>query len=154
MSDFTGPGIYTIVPFHAQDRELDVWGNATAAGTPLKLYKKTPGAPNHQFLIVDAGGANCHPEKGDREYLIIAVNSGLYLTAGAEGKGVTMELRAPKDGAIHWKLAHAGNGAFYINHASDSKQLNIRGGGKDEGTEVITYGLATSANCQFLLKFP
>lgn len=43
--------------------------------------KKTPGAENHQFMIVEAGGPNGHPEKGDREYLIIAANSGLYLTA-------------------------------------------------------------------------
>lgn len=37
MSDFTGAGIYIIVPFHAQNTELDVWEGATAPGTPVKL---------------------------------------------------------------------------------------------------------------------
>ena len=31
-------------------------------------------------MIADAGDLDARTEKGDREYLIIAVNSGLYLT--------------------------------------------------------------------------
>lgn len=42
---------------------------------------RTPGAKNTQFVIVAAGGTQGKPEKGDREYLIIAVNSGLYVAA-------------------------------------------------------------------------
>lgn len=35
---------------------------------------------NSRFEIVAAGGSNGKPENGDREYHIIAVNSGLYVT--------------------------------------------------------------------------
>jgi hypothetical protein len=35
---------------------------------------------NSQFEIVAAGGTNGQAEKGDREYHIIAVHSGLYVT--------------------------------------------------------------------------
>ena len=41
-----------------------------------------------------------------------------------------------------------------IIHVSGSKQLNVRGAGKDEGTEVITYQLAQTGQSQFLLKMP
>jgi len=34
-----------------------------------------------QFEIVAAGGTQGKPEKGDREYHLIAVNSGLYVTS-------------------------------------------------------------------------
>jgi hypothetical protein len=37
MSDYTGPGIYEILPRYAQEMSLNVWGNAETAGTPVKL---------------------------------------------------------------------------------------------------------------------
>ncbi|KAL7778163.1 hypothetical protein CFE70_004839 [Pyrenophora teres f. teres 0-1] len=121
MSDYSGPGLYEIIPQHAQKMSLNVW----------------------------AGGSSAKPEIGDREYHIIAGNSGLYLAYDDAGK-VTVQLRAPLDTSIRWKLAYAGNGAFCVN---GKKQLNVRGGGKENGTEVITYDLsATSENAQFILK--
>jgi hypothetical protein len=36
-----------------------------------------------QFEIVAAGGTQGKPEKGDREYHLIAVNSGLYVTSNS-----------------------------------------------------------------------
>ncbi|EUC33404.1 hypothetical protein COCVIDRAFT_91994 [Bipolaris victoriae FI3] len=147
MSDYTGPGIYTISPFHAPEMELDIWKGEKKEGTQVKLYKKVPNASNHQFQIVCAGGVGGNPEKGDREYFIIPVNSGLYMTAH-----VTTQLLPPKDSSIRWKLAHAGNGAYYINHVDGKKQLNVRGGAKEEGTELITYQMATAPNCQFILR--
>jgi len=38
------------------------------------------GKDNCVFVIADAGGHNAQPETGDREYFIIAGNSGCYLT--------------------------------------------------------------------------
>ncbi|KAF1923731.1 uncharacterized protein M421DRAFT_74449 [Didymella exigua CBS 183.55] len=143
MSDYSGPGTYTIHPKHAPNMSLDVWGGATSAGTPLKLYERVPGAKNHQFAIVAAGGTQGKPETGDREYLIIAVNSGLY---------VTTELRSPLDPSIRWKLRHTGNGCFYIDNVGTAKQLNVRGSGQGNGTEIITYAPFEAENSQFLLK--
>jgi len=37
MSDYTGPGIYEILPNNAPDKSLNVWGGGTATGTPIKL---------------------------------------------------------------------------------------------------------------------
>ncbi|CAE7033608.1 hypothetical protein P3342_007107 [Pyrenophora teres f. teres] len=152
MSDYSGPGLYEIIPQHAQKMSLNVWGGATTAGTAVKLYDRTPSAKNTHFEIVAAGGSSAKPEIGDREYHIIAGNSGLYLAYDDAGK-VTVQLRAPLDTSIRWKLAYAGNGAFCINSVNGKKQLNVRGGGKENGTEVITYDLsATSENAQFILK--
>ncbi|EMD61508.1 hypothetical protein COCSADRAFT_96969, partial [Bipolaris sorokiniana ND90Pr] len=128
--------IYTISPFHAPEMELDIWKGEKKEDTQVELYKKTPNAPNHQFQIVYAGGVGGNPEKGDHEYFIIPVNSGLYVTAH-----VTTQLLPPKDSSIRWKLAHAGN---VINHVDGKEQLNVRGGSKDERTKVITYQMATS----------
>jgi len=37
MSDYSGPGLYEIVPNYAQDMSLNVWGGAKTAGTQVKL---------------------------------------------------------------------------------------------------------------------
>lgn len=42
---------------------------------------RTTAAKNTHFAIVAAGGTQGKPEKGDREYFIIAVHSGLYVAA-------------------------------------------------------------------------
>ncbi|KAF5851303.1 hypothetical protein GGP41_004111 [Bipolaris sorokiniana] len=142
--------------------ELDIWKGEKKEDTQVELYKKTPNAPNHQFQIVYAGGVGGNPEKGDHEYFIIPVNSGLYVTAHDTSKVVTTQLLPPKDSSIRWKLAHAGNVLFVvcrllsrdsliisilaeaINHVDGKEQLNVRGGSKDERTKVITYQMATS----------
>ncbi|PSN71219.1 hypothetical protein BS50DRAFT_487014 [Corynespora cassiicola Philippines] len=145
MSDYSGPGVYEIVPFHANGMSLNVWGGGKSAGTQVKLYQRSPNSQNAQFEIVAAGGTQAHPENGDREYHIIAVHSGLYIAAN-----VTTELRSPLDASIRWKLTRVGNGAFY--NAGAKKQLNVRGAGKDAGTELITYDFAEASNSQFFLK--
>ncbi|KAF3050856.1 hypothetical protein E8E11_009667 [Didymella keratinophila] len=151
MSDYPGDGVYEILPKHAQSMSLNVWGGASIAGTPIKLYPRTPGAKNTQFMIVAAGGTQGKPERGDREYLIIAVNSGMYVAAN-DAIQVTTGLRSPLDPSIRWRLRHAGNGAFYIENVGTGKQLNVRGAGKDTGTELIIYAPAEAGNAQFILK--
>jgi hypothetical protein len=99
---------------------------------PFACSPCTPGAKNTQFVIVAAGSTQGKPEKGDCEYLIIAVDSGLYVAANgtsssfplayltnlhlityrADAIQVTTELRSPLDLSIRWKLRHARNGAF------------------------------------------
>jgi len=37
MSDYSGPGVYEIIPKHAQDMSLNVWGGASTSGTSVKL---------------------------------------------------------------------------------------------------------------------
>ncbi|KAL1792889.1 hypothetical protein ACET3X_009396 [Alternaria dauci] len=155
MSDYTGPGMYEILPKHAPEMSLNVWGGATKAGTPIKLYQRTTGANNTHFEIVSAGGTSAMSEKGDREYHIICANSGLYLCMNDEGGKITSEIRPPLDTAIRWKIAYTGNGAYAINNASSKakQQLNVRGSGKDSGTEVISYTITdNAANAQFILK--
>ncbi|KAI1546886.1 agglutinin ssa-like protein [Pyrenophora tritici-repentis] len=149
MSDYSGPGLYEIIPQHAQKMSVNVWGGATTAGTEVKLYDRTPTAKNTHFEIVAAGGTSAKPEIGDREYHIIAGNSGLYLACDDADK-ITVQLRAPLDASIRWKLAHVGNGAFCVN---GKKQLNVRGAGKENGTEMIMYDMSPkSENAQFILK--
>ncbi|KAH6642393.1 ricin B lectin domain-containing protein [Boeremia exigua] len=151
MSDYSGSGVYELVPMNAQDMSLNVWGGAQSPGTQVKLYPRTASARNTQFAIVAAGGTQGKAEKGDREYLIIACNSGLYVAAN-DAMQVTTELRSPLDLSVRWKLQHAGNGAFYINNVGTGKQLNVRGGYKESGTEIITYMLTENGNAQFVLK--
>ncbi|KAJ8112548.1 hypothetical protein OPT61_g5109 [Boeremia exigua] len=151
MSDYSGPGIYEIVPVSAPGMNLNVWGGAQTPGTQLKLYPRTSSGRNTQFAIVASGGTQGKPEKGDREYLLIAVNSGLYIASNDDAL-VTTELRSPTDGTIRWRLQHAGNGAFYINNAGTGKQLNVRGGAKETGTEIIVYSPTEAGNSQFFLK--
>ncbi|RMZ70335.1 agglutinin ssa [Pyrenophora seminiperda CCB06] len=154
MSDYTGPGLYEILPIYAQTMSLNVWGNEKTAGTAVKLYNRTADAKNTHWEIVAAGGVNAKPESGDREYHIIAANSGLYLAMNTrENSGVTVELRAPLDPTIRWKLAYCRNGAFCINNVNNQKQLNVNGGAKAVGTEIISYDMSpTSENTQFVLK--
>ena len=153
MSDYTGPGMYEIIPYNAQNMSLNVWGGATKAGTQVKLYERSPKAQNTQFEFVAAGGEKAKPENGAREYHIIGANTGLYLAMNDSGN-ITMELRPPLDLSIRWRISHAGNGAFYINSADTKKavQLNVRGAGKTSGTELITYQYATAENVWFILK--
>ncbi|KAF1364079.1 hypothetical protein EJ07DRAFT_162590 [Lizonia empirigonia] len=151
MSDYTGPGVYEILPKHAPEMSVNIWGGSTAAGTALKLYQRTPSAENTHFAIVAAGGTNGKPEKGDREYHIIAVNSGLYVSSNGTMK-VTAELRSPLDGSIRWKFAPAGDGSFYITNVYSNKQLNVRGAGKESGTDIITYDFTNTDNAKFFFK--
>lgn len=37
MSDYTGPGIYEILPKYVPEMSVNVWGGATTAGTSVKL---------------------------------------------------------------------------------------------------------------------
>jgi len=37
MSDYTGPGLYEILPKYVPSMSLNVWGAATTAGTQVKL---------------------------------------------------------------------------------------------------------------------
>jgi hypothetical protein len=41
---------------------------------------------------------------------------------------------------------------FSINDPHGKQQINVRGSGKEEGTEVIMYDLAEASNSQFLLR--
>ncbi|CAN9481835.1 unnamed protein product [Alternaria alternata] len=146
MSDYTGPGMYEILPKHAPEMSLNVWG----ATSP-----RTKEAKNTHFEIVSAGGYNAQPEKGDREYHIICANSGLYLCMNDSGGKITQEIRPPLDNAVRWKIAHTGNGTYTINNADGQKkqQLNVNGEGKDSGTDVISYAITNgAANAQFILK--
>ncbi|CAN9203465.1 unnamed protein product [Alternaria alternata] len=155
MSDYTGPGMYEILPKHAPEMSLNVWGGATTAGTPIKLYPRTKQANNTHFEIVSAGGYYAQPEKGNREYHIICANSGLYLCMNDSGGKITQEIRPPLDNAVRWNIAYAGNGTFYINNVNGQKrqQINVRGAGKESGTEVISYAITDGAeNAQFILR--
>ncbi|CAN9381618.1 unnamed protein product [Alternaria alternata] len=155
MSDYTGPGMYEILPKHAPEMSLNVWSAGKTAGTPIKLYPRTTKANNTHFEIVSAGGNRARPEQGDREYHIICANSGLYLCMNDAGGKITSEIRPPLDTAIRWNIAHTGNGTFAINNVDGKmkQQLNVRGAGKESGTEVIAYGITDNAeNAQFILK--
>ncbi|KAG9020020.1 hypothetical protein FRB95_005252, partial [Tulasnella sp. JGI-2019a] len=37
MSNYTGPGIYMIIPMHSKEMCLDIWCGSTDPGTPVKL---------------------------------------------------------------------------------------------------------------------
>lgn len=37
MSDYTGPGVYEMVPCNAPERRVSVWGGGSASGTAVKL---------------------------------------------------------------------------------------------------------------------
>ncbi|KNG45543.1 hypothetical protein DDE82_008313 [Stemphylium lycopersici] len=41
---------------------------------------------------------------------------------------------------------------LYINTVDGRKQLNVRGGDKKDGTEIITYEITDQVNTQFILK--
>ncbi|KAG9185415.1 hypothetical protein G6011_07959 [Alternaria panax] len=134
---------------------LNVWGGATTVGTPIKLYERTPKANNTHFEIVSAGGYFARPEKGDRGYHIICANSGLYLCLNDPAGKITAKIRPPLDTAVRWNIAHVRNGAYAINNVNGDKklQLNVRGAGKESGTEVISYAITGGAeNAQFILK--
>ncbi|KAJ9650276.1 hypothetical protein H2198_010411 [Neophaeococcomyces mojaviensis] len=152
MSDYTGPGLYEIVPVVAQDKNLNVWTGTKDQGAQIKLYRRNPSTENAQFEIVSAGGAWAQPEKGDREYHILVVHSGLYVTAGDEPGVITQELRSPLDGKVRWKIVGTGDGSYQINNVNGKVQFNVRGSGTSEGTELINYHLENGNNTKFLLK--
>ncbi|KAI4666530.1 uncharacterized protein J4E79_002569 [Alternaria viburni] len=153
MSDYTGPGLYEILPRYAPEMSLNVWGAATKEGTQVKLYQRTKSANNTHFEIVAAGGTDAKPEKGDREYHIIAACSGLYLTsAGPKAGYIKTELRKPLDSTIRWKIVHCGNGSYRINNVDGKTQLNVAGGGKTSGTDMIGWQFSDgSENTEFRL---
>ncbi|KAI4948940.1 hypothetical protein J4E91_005402 [Alternaria rosae] len=152
MSDYTGPGLYEIIPKYVPSMSLNVWGAATTAGTQVKLYPRTKSANNTHFEIVAAGGIDGKAEKGDREYHIIAGNSGLYLTSAGPSQVIKTELRKPLDSSIRWKIVHCGNGAYRINNVDGKTQLNVSQVGKTSGTDLIGYQFSDGAeNTEFLL---
>lgn len=42
MSDYTGPGIYEIIPHHAQTMSLNIWGGGPEVGTAVKIQYVRP----------------------------------------------------------------------------------------------------------------
>jgi hypothetical protein len=81
--------------------------------------------------IAAAGGTNGQPESGDRQYHILSVSSGLYVTClgelvvlwythdkvtrlflGSNAAAVTGEIKSCLDPSVRYKLQAAGNGAY------------------------------------------
>jgi len=153
MSDYTGPGTYTIIPMNARDKSLNLWGGGNSKpGTQIKLYPKDPVSNNTVWEIAAAGGKNGQPESGDREYHILSVSSGLYVTCSeTKAAVVTGEIKSCLDPSVRYKLQPAGNGAYYIN-CVNGEQLNVKGGASTTGTDIISWSAETGANAQFILK--
>ncbi|KAG9001526.1 hypothetical protein FRB94_004677 [Tulasnella sp. JGI-2019a] len=159
MSNYTGPGIYMIIPMHSKEMCLDIWCGSTDPGTPVKLYNNgNSGGLNQTFEIVAAGGKGGNPEVGDREYHILGVNSGLMLCAPDNGSTevCVMASRPVKNLSTRWTLVPLENGAFnIINAHASNAALSVRGGGRGSGTDLmIAPRSAGVLYQQFELKRP
>lgn len=97
----------------------------------LFVSPKDPVSNNTVWEIAAAGGKNGQPESGDREYHILSVSSGLYVTCSGESvllwythdevtrpfletkaAVVTGEIKSCLDPSVRYKLQPAGNGAY------------------------------------------
>ncbi|KAF2137334.1 uncharacterized protein K452DRAFT_321883 [Aplosporella prunicola CBS 121167] len=155
MSDYTGPGIYEIVPRIATNKALNVWGGGNKAGTPVRLYPSRPTQENAKFEIVLAGGSSGDHEVGPRHYHILSYNSGLYLTAPSsqgQGKQVVMNIGPVADESLRWKLLPAGDGAFNVVSAKGDLHLNVEGSNTQDGANVIVWPRESFPNSQFYIK--
>ncbi|GAQ11731.1 hypothetical protein ALT_9052 [Aspergillus lentulus] len=152
MSDFTGPGYYTIVA-RSVDKRLDLDGGKKTDGTKLQLYRKLDDAtwgPDQQFLFAYTGVVD--------EYLIINAKSGTYLTAsGGDGTAqITGNLISPREKRVRWKVKPVkdDSGAYYIySVAYPENVVDVRDNGTNDGTAIITFPKRPQGqNQQFFLR--
>ena len=97
----------------------------------LFVSPKNPVTNNTVWEIAAAGGTNGQPETGDREYHILSVSCGLYVTCSGEsvllwythdevtrlflgpgGTYVTGQIKSCLDPSVRYKIQPAGNGAY------------------------------------------
>ncbi|KAG9023859.1 hypothetical protein FRB95_012391, partial [Tulasnella sp. JGI-2019a] len=132
MSDFSGPCVYMFIPTHAREMCMDAWG---WTGPAVKLCENYRKMENQIWEIVAASGDFGDSEVGERQYHILAVNSGLMLCAPDNvSRGLcTVGSRSVRHPSTRWKIVSAGNGAFYIISAGSANlALNVNGPGKSE----------------------
>ncbi|MCJ1251248.1 hypothetical protein MMC30_008479 [Trapelia coarctata] len=152
MSDFTGPGVYSIIPRHADTQCINLWGGAATNGTGIKLYRKTPQADNSLWEIVEA-------RNNSNEYHIICYSTGTMICAAADGSGsvVTANTRAPKEPSTRWKLQAAKNGSgayLFESVVKPGDYLAVAGAGTAEGTDLMTWIKQDANHFQFFLRAP
>ncbi|KAG9000999.1 hypothetical protein FRB94_005023 [Tulasnella sp. JGI-2019a] len=152
MSDFTGPGVYMVIPTHARDMCVDAWGRKH-----VKIYDNARCQENQIWEIVAAGGDFGDPEVGDKQYHFLAVDSALVLCAPDNAaKGIcSLGSRSVRHPSTRWKIVSAGGGAFYIVSAAGANlALNVTGGGRNRGDDLVVTTRAADSHFQFELKKP
>ncbi|KAB8205041.1 ricin B lectin domain-containing protein, partial [Aspergillus parasiticus] len=152
MSDFNGPGVYTIVPRHVDSKRLDV-DDSDEDNIRLQLYDPiTSGKQRYdqQFMFAHLG---------NKEFFIISLKHGTYLTASDDEEQLTSEVLPPVNRRIRWKLHPVGDGsgAFFISSlAYPGKVIDVQYGYDDNETAIIIYPPKEddNENQQFFLISP
>ncbi|KAG9008184.1 hypothetical protein FRB93_006752, partial [Tulasnella sp. JGI-2019a] len=109
--------------------------NFKKGGNPFPSSENYRKMENQIWEIVAASGDFGDSEVGERQYHILAVNSGLMLCAPDNvSRGLcTVGSRSVRHPSTRWKIVSAGNGAFYIISAGSANlALNVNGPGKSE----------------------
>ncbi|KAG9001536.1 hypothetical protein FRB94_004687 [Tulasnella sp. JGI-2019a] len=159
MSNFSGPGVYMVIPTNAKEMCLDVWGGGSNPGAPVRLDYNGMDRENQIWEVVAAGGDRGCPEVGvqDRQYHLLAVNSGLMLCAPVEGEmtGCVVATRSVRDPSTRWKISPAGNEAYYITSmAGTNLALSVQAGRRGRGEDLVVSPKVAQPYFQFELKTP
>ncbi|KAE8422922.1 hypothetical protein BDV36DRAFT_290738 [Aspergillus pseudocaelatus] len=143
MSDFTGPGTYTLAHVTLPRNDL-MSMRAIQMIDPIDTGRERY---EQQLLFAHLGGD---------EFFIISRKHGTYLTA-ARNQQLTAEVLPPVDGRIRWKLAPVrdGSGAFFIaSLALPGHVIDVAWGFSDNENPIIIYPRKKedSENQQFYLR--
>jgi len=161
MSEYTGPGVYELIPGNAPTKAVGVSGESSI-GAAVKLSPATPQSDNVLWEIVAAGGTNGEPvvgdpEVGDRQYHILAAGSGLMLCAAEDGSksNCLISTRSVRHPSCRWKMVPLQNGKYNFQNALGANSwLAVKGAATADGSDVMTWTKEENPHFQFTLKRP
>lgn len=131
-TDLVDSGLFEIR--NAAGLNLDVEGNATSNGTPLKLYEPN-GTQAQKFILREAGNF---------EYVVEAVNSGKVLeVSGGIGPSVVLSSNTGAS-SQKWELCPSGQGCLYLKNVKTGTVLGSSGLSASSGAYAAVSAAASS----------
>ena len=111
---------------------LDIKGSNSSACAPIINYPKRDGADNQLWYFVGVGNG---------QYAIHSKLNGMALDVKGSGGAGTPVINYPNHGGPNqrWSLQFKGTEAFICSCLGKDLVIDVKGGNKDAGAEVIVY---------------
>ncbi|KAH6680983.1 ricin B lectin domain-containing protein [Halenospora varia] len=153
------PGIYSIRSV-ATGKAVDLLYGSPDANTPIVSWTPSPSGADlasnkHQLWQIS--------NVGNSTYIVTNTGTGSFLSAPRNltaGQNPSIDLNASVRGGPgstediynRWVISLQGDGSFFfINQAYISKQLDLRAGGTDDGTQILLWESTKSSNQRWRL---
>ncbi|KAM0704009.1 hypothetical protein Q7P35_008241 [Cladosporium inversicolor] len=157
MSNYTGPGLYVLLPQHAPGQVAAVNGANASSGAVVLTYNQSSHTNNLYWQIVHAGRD---------EYIFLNWETGLYMCSsvadGANAGLVKGKLIAPSDETCRWKIipaldaqaSVANSGTYYIVSVKTGQVLNVQSASTGNLSSIITYTKSDASNSRWFIRLP